>query len=202
LLINFKGKKVLIVGGGKVALRKARTFSRAGARVVVASREFTAGFSGMPVERVRLKSLEYPRSYSNAFLVIAATDDKALNASISSACRRAGVMCNSVDDLDSEVYMAASISRGPLSIWISTRGASPGLSKMARKEIEKGLGPEWGAMAVLQSEVRAELKKNVRSQAARSAILTEILGDGHVWSLLRSGNVKGARLAIKRHMRV
>jgi siroheme synthase-like protein len=202
LLIDFKGKDVLIVGGGNVALRKAKIFCRAGAKVVVASKVFATGFRALPVERIRMKSFEDPRFHSKAFLVIAATDDRTLNASLSEACRRAGVICNSVDDPDSEVYMAASISRGPINIWISTRGASPGLSKMARKEIERKIGPEWGAMAVLQSEARSELKKRVRSQAARRAILTRILGDSNVWDLLKSGNMAGARRAIKKHMGV
>ena len=202
MLINFKGKRVLILGGGRVALRKARQFCRAGARVVVASKGFASGFKEIQVERVGLKSFEDSRFLSKAFLVIAATDDKSLNANISEACRQAGIMCNSVDDLDSEVYMAASFNRGPLSIWISTRGASPGLSKMARREIEKGLGPEWGAMAVLQSEARSELKRRVGSQPTRGAILNKILGDDRVWSLLRSGDMAGARQVAKKHMEV
>lgn len=193
---------MVVVGGGQVGLRKATAFCRAGAEVEVVSREFAKGFDRLPLKRTEADALEDLSVLDGAFLVVAATDDPGLNACVAQACRDRGVLCNIVDDPRSEVYMPSIISRGPLTIAISTHGASPALAKRARLEVEGIIGPQWGAMALLLAEAREELRRSTRSQAARRRTLNRILDDDHIWKALEAGDRRRARrLMRERHLR-
>jgi siroheme synthase-like protein len=197
LMIDFEGKRVIVIGGGRVGLRKARTFRQAGAEVEVVSREFARGFAGLPVKRTRVDTFDDLKMLGTAFLVIAATDDPELNARIYSACRGRGVLCNVVDDPRSEVYMPSIVSRGPLTVAISTGGASPALAKRARQEIEGAIGPAWGGMAALLGEARNDLKRSTPSQATRRRTLSKIIEDEGIWRALESGDRRRARRLMK-----
>lgn len=201
LMIDFKDKPVVILGGGNVGLRKAKIFCRAGARVRVISKEFAKGFDALPVDKLKVSSLDDLRVLDGAFIVIAATDDPDLNSRISRACKQKAIMCNSVDNQESEVYLPSIMTRGALTICISTKGESPALSRMARLEIEKIIGPEWGRMAALQAEVRSRLKSSARSQSSRSKVIYKVLDDPDIWKALEAGDLKRARgLAAKRYL--
>ncbi|MBU0685734.1 MAG: bifunctional precorrin-2 dehydrogenase/sirohydrochlorin ferrochelatase [Thermoplasmatota archaeon] len=201
LIIDFKDKPVVICGGGNVGLRKAKIFCRAGARVRVLSKEFAKGFDSLPVDKLKVSSINDLRVLDGAFIVIAATDDPDTNSRISRACEQKAIMCNSVDNLESEVYLPSIITRGPLTIGISTKGDSPGLSRMARLRIEKIIGPEWGRMAALQAEVRSRLKSSERTQSSRRKVIHKILDDPDIWKALEAGNMRRARgLAAKRYL--
>ena len=112
-------------------------------------------------------------------------------------CRRLGVLCNSVDDLASEVHFPSMVSRGPLRIAVSSGGTSPGLSRLARITIEKTIGPEWGGMAQLQAVARSELKRLCRSPAERKRIIGHILADQSLWDLLREDDLDAALTAMR-----
>lgn len=201
LMIDFKDKPVVILGGGNVGLRKAKIFCRAGARVRVISKEFAKGFDALPVDKLEVSSLDDLRVLDGAFIVIAATDDPDMNSRISRACKQKAIMCNSVDNQESEVYLPSIMTRGALTICISTKGESPALSRMARLEIEKIIGPEWGRMAALQAEVRSRLKSSARSQSSRSKAIYKVLDDPDIWKALEAGDLKRARgLAAKRYL--
>ncbi len=200
-MIDFNGRLVIIIGGGQVGLRKASVFCRAGADVRVISKDFAKGFKRLPAKLVKVRNFEDLGLLKHAFLVVAATNDHDLNSQIKRSCREAGVMCNSVDDEDSDVYLPSIIARGPLTICISTRGASPALSKRARIMIEEFIGPEWGKMAVLLAEARVMLKSSIAAQSSRKEVLSGILNDKAIWSQLRKGDIAGARRTItKRHL--
>lgn len=201
VMIDFAGRRVVVVGGGAIGLRKAKLFIKAGADVHVVSREFAKGFDGMKVTRVRTKGRVDARMVEGALLVVAATDDPRMNAEVAMLCRARGVLCNIVDDPSSEVYMSSVITRGPLTVGIGTRGASPALSRHARLALEKVMGPEWGRMALLQEEARAALKTTGRSPAIRRRVLNDILEDGDIWDELRSRHIaKARRIMRERHL--
>lgn len=201
LMIDFKDKLVIVFGGGKVGLRKARLFCRAGARVRVFSKDFAKGFDTLQVEKLRARSLDDLGMLDGASIVIAATDDPDINSFISRACKQKAILCNSVDDQESEVYLPSIMTRGSLTICISTKGESPALSRMARLRIQDIIGPEWGRMAALQVEIRSQLKNSGRPQPSRSKVVYAVLDDPNIWKALREGNMKKARrLAAQRHM--
>lgn len=176
---------MFLFGGGSLGLAKAQILCGAGADVTVIADRFVKGFDKLPARR---RTEAFPQDLgflSGAFFVVAATNNRELDARISMECRRLRVLCNSVDDLASEVHFPSMVSRGPLRIAVSSGGASPGLSRMARQEIEKTIGPEWGAMAELQAVARTELKRICRSKEKRKQVIGQILKDRELWDLLR-----------------
>lgn len=198
IMIDFLDREVIVFGGGQVGLRKARTFAKAGAKVTVISEEFSRDFEKIDAKLMKKKVSSPDEFIKKAFMAIAATDDPQLNTRISESCRKYHVLCNVVDDPRSETYMPSIISRGPLTIGISTRGESPGLSKFTRKAIEKRIGPEFAQMARLQAYARNKLKNIVKSQPKRGRILTKILEDEEVWTHLRAKRFEKAKSVVDR----
>lgn len=95
-----------------------------------------------------------------AMLAIAATDDRAVNNRVAGDGEAGGVLVNVVDDAEhSDFILPSTLQRGDVVIAISTSGRSPALARKLRTELEEYLEREVGEIAVLLSEVRAELKK-------------------------------------------
>jgi precorrin-2 dehydrogenase/sirohydrochlorin ferrochelatase len=198
LFVNFTGKKVVIFGGGAVGERKAAYF--AGADLTVVSREFSAGLRAM--QGVRLISSDItadavPGLIENAFLVVAATGDSALNREIMRVAGDAGIIANSAEG-GSDVILPSKIVRGDITIAISTGGHSPAMAKYLRQRLEESLGTEFSDMVRLQSELREKLKKTVPSQDERERLLWEVLGDQSIWNALKTSYKDANLLAIEK----
>jgi siroheme synthase-like protein len=94
--VNITGKKIMIIGGGKVAYHKATLLSRFTERACIISPEFHEGFDGLPFRRIRKK---YDRSdLAGAFLVYACTEDEALNIRIKRDAEEMGVLASVCDN--------------------------------------------------------------------------------------------------------
>lgn len=197
LFHDFEGRSVVIVGGGRVALRKARTFATE-ADVTVVADSFADGFDEVDCERRRrrvepdeadelLASVE-----GELFLVIPATDDRALNNAIETAARTMGALVNRVDERGQTVTPARAES-GPITVAVSTGGESPAVARYLRREIEPLLA-RTEPMVELQADLRdrlgddSDLSANQRRQALR-----RVLDDDGVWSALDDGREDDAR---------
>lgn len=208
LFHDFEGRSVVIVGGGSVALRKARTFA-AEADVTVVADAFVEGFEVLDCNLVsrRLEPAEAPELVSGAtvpgvdaspFLVVPATDDRALNDAIAAAGREAGCLVNRVDERGSTVTPARA-EAGPLTVAISTGGESPAVARYLRHEIEPLLA-HAEPMARLQAELRDRLAdRDGWSATRRREALRTILDDEAVWEALEADRYEEAReLALAR----
>ena len=187
LFHDFEGRSVVIVGGGAVALRKARTFARE-ADVTALAPEFVDGFDALPCELVRrrLEPADAPDVVTDAFLVVAATDDRALNEALASAAAEAGCLVNRVDE-PGDVVVPSRAESDRLTVAIATDGASPATSKHLRRELEPLL-ERADPMVALQAELRAELQSAAdRPQTKRREALWRVLEDDRVWALLDAG---------------
>jgi siroheme synthase-like protein len=140
------GEPCLVVGGGRVALQKARTLLRAGARVTVVSPAFDAPF-------LRLRATLRRRAFRagdvrGAVLAIAATDAPAVNRAVFDACRRRGIPVNVVDVPELCSFIVPSVARrGAVTVAVSTGGLSPSLAKALRERLEALLPSTLGALA-------------------------------------------------------
>jgi precorrin-2 dehydrogenase/sirohydrochlorin ferrochelatase len=200
LLHDFEGETVLVVGGGTVGARKARRFARE-AEVVVVSPSFAdADFGG--AERVRAApDAEGVREWidrTEPALVVAATDDGDLNATIESAAREAGAMVNRTDehggrDPDS-VVVPATVRDEPVVVSIATGGASPALSRYLRERIETEIDGA-GEMARLTGDLRDELQERAVPADRRRAAVREVVRSGRVWTNLDRGSTKARQVA-------
>jgi len=164
--LKLEGEKALVVGGGRVAFDKARGLLKAGARVTAVSPEFAPAFRRLArVGRIRRA---YRRGdLRGAAIVIAATNDAAVNSRVSRECRARRIPVNVVDQPRLCTFFAVSaVRRGPLLIAISTEGLAPGLAKSVRRELER-LYPASIARLVREvAHARRGLKRRGGSLAA------------------------------------
>jgi precorrin-2 dehydrogenase/sirohydrochlorin ferrochelatase len=159
--INLKDKKAVVVGGGRVAERKVRLLVNAGASVKLVSPEITSNIKKL-AEKGLLSHIN--RNYrkgdlQGAFIVIAATSSELLNTRIA---RHARYLVNVVDMPSEGNYIVPSIvKRGPLTIAISTEGASPAVSKAIRKEIERHYSNEFARYLRFVETIRKRAMKKI-----------------------------------------
>ncbi|WP_255197194.1 precorrin-2 dehydrogenase/sirohydrochlorin ferrochelatase family protein [Halorarius litoreus] len=200
LLHDFDGETVLVFGGGSVGARKARRFTRE-ARVVVVSPAFAdADFGG--AERVREAPTpddvgDWLDRVSPA-LVVAATDDGALNARIESEARARSILVNRTDTHSERdpgsVVVPATVRDGEVVVAISTGGSSPALSKHLRKRIEANLEGA-GEMAELTADIREELQARGVPASERRNAVRAVVESRRVWKLLGTPGAKPRRTA-------
>lgn len=169
IFIDLKGRKALIVGGGRVALRKAERLMPYGADICAVAPEFEGAFRSLSGVTLLERRFE-PGDIEGAALVIAATDDGELNAAVSELCRWENVPVNVVDDIEKCSFVFPSlVRRGELSVGISTGGASPSAAQYIRRGVEQ-LVPEGfedilGFLAAHRAAVKAALPPERRAGA-------------------------------------
>jgi siroheme synthase-like protein len=175
--LDLKGKKVLLFGAGEVALRKAKSLFKAGARVTVVSREFSKPFmvfakrAGLTL----IRGSEIPK-LSRTWLVVAATSDRKLNQKIYGACVKNRVFVNIVDDPKRSSFIVPSVvSRGRFQLAISTGGASPMLAKMVRLKLEKQFGPEYARMLKELAQSRDKAKKTISGTVRKNYFHKQVM---------------------------
>ncbi|ACM57708.1 precorrin-2 dehydrogenase/sirohydrochlorin ferrochelatase family protein [Halorubrum lacusprofundi] len=209
---DFTGETVLVFGGGTVGSRKASRFADE-ARVVVVSPGFDDRLVDLAEED--RESVELVRATPDAeaihgwidrvdpALVVAATDDAAVNAAAEAAALDTGALVNRTDvsagdrsggrDVRS-VVVPATIEDDPVRVALSTGGASPALAKALRERIEAEIDGA-GAMAELSGTLRAELKdRDVPPEKRREAIRRVVRSEG-VWKALQKGDSYGRQEA-------
>jgi precorrin-2 dehydrogenase / sirohydrochlorin ferrochelatase len=144
--LKLTNRRVLVVGGGAIAAQKIPGLLEAGAQVHVVSPKLAPQLA----EWVRNRQIDWsPKPFEHsdldgAFLVIAATSLRDLNAHVYHEADRRNILCNAVDDIDHcHFYYGSIVQRGDLQIAISTNGKSPALAQRLRKELEEQFGPEY-----------------------------------------------------------
>jgi len=138
LFIDLRGKKVLVVGFGKVGRRRAEKLQKAGALVTVIDRRITSRKKGVKFVQKTLSTKDIP-SLKGYFLVVVATDDKELNAAIARKARREGVLINRADNFrnGNVIFPAVVKTKGEI-ISFTTLGKNPQLSKKFKEMLERG----------------------------------------------------------------
>ena len=161
VFLDIHGLRCLVVGGGPVAYRKAKTLLEHGAAVTVVSPDLCPEMKNLARDtNVRAVLGEYDAgNLRGVFLAIAATDDARVNRRVAAEARERAVLVNVVDDLESSGFIAPSyLRRGDVTIAISTGGASPALARRIRIKLEAEFGPEYAPLASLLHQIRTELK--------------------------------------------
>jgi siroheme synthase-like protein len=121
-----------------------------------------------------------------AFLVIAATDNPAVNQSLWAEAERRGCLVNVVDDPShSNFILPAVVQRGELSVAVSTGGSSPALARRLRERIETLIGPEYGLLASVMAELRPELIHSFSAGADRLQAALRIV-DSDILNIIQS----------------
>src|SRR5437762_802165 len=142
------GRPCLVVGGGAVAARKVAGLRACGAQVHVVAPRVDAEIRAMAADGVTFEERPYKRGEVEDYrLVVAATDDPAVNRAIYDDGETAGVWVNSADDPASCSFtLPAIVRRGPVMVTVSTGGRSPALSSWLKVKVETDIGPEYGVL--------------------------------------------------------
>jgi siroheme synthase-like protein len=171
------GERALVVGGGAVALRKARALLRAGARVRAVSPEFDPAFRRLRVDRLRRRFP--PRDVAGAFLVVSAADDPSVNRAVCRACRARRILVNVVDRPDLCTFILPSVvRRGAVTVAVSTGARSPSLAKALRKRIARLCPPSLGRLAERLGRARRRVLRTLPASPARTRLLRSLLETG------------------------
>ena len=161
--LNLHHRRCLVVGGGTVAQRKIDALLDAAAEVVVVARRVSGEIEALGLLHaleIRLRAYQ-PDDLDGAFLVVAATDDRAANARVAADARERGVLVNAVDDPENcDFITPAVVRRGDVQVAVTTSGASPALARHLRELLERTLPQEYAALAEVLAEVRAELRRD------------------------------------------
>ena len=163
--LKLQQQPCLIVGGGHIAYRKAVLLAKAGAVIHVIAPEIESNLLEI-VESSQGQYVQAPFSpdiqLRNYRLVIAATNDKAVNIQVFEACEAEKVLVNSVDDLPHCRFMVpAIIDRSPLVVSIATNGTSPVLSRQIRTQLEATIPHGMGKLADFSGQWRASVKAKI-----------------------------------------
>ena len=144
--VNLEGKNVLVVGGGRIALRKVKTLLPTGARITVVAPQFDPEFdalkSGESASSITLKNRPYePLDLRGIFMVFICTDQPAVNAQVSNDARARRILVNNACDyLDGDFIVPARMDFGEnIAVTVSTQGRAPSLAKMLKQKIQT----EW-----------------------------------------------------------
>lgn len=139
MFIDLTDKKILVAGGGTIALRRVRTLLKFGADIRVIAPEVCGELAQMEEER---KITAEHRGYRagdicGAQIVLAATDDREVNRKIREECRAAGILVNVADDKSlCDFYFPSVVMTDEAVIGINSGGTDPSITKKLRREIE------------------------------------------------------------------
>ena len=192
--LEMAGRRCLVVGAGAVAERKVNGLLEVGARVTVVGPSATerlldwarAGRIGLTLRAYGADDL------AGHSIVFAATDDGLINAEVARDARAAGVLINAADDpAHCDFILPAVLTRGDLTVAVSTGGASPALARVVRDELGAFLDrDDYAALARVAADARRTLRH--RGRPAPWERWRRALG-GEVRALVRADRLDAAR---------
>lgn len=161
LFHKLQGGRVLVVGGGEIALRKARLLADAGAALRVVAPEVDGQLAALAREgggEVLVRGYQ-ANDLEGCRLVIAATDDSALNAQVSAEAQARSLPVNVVDaPALCTVIFPAIVDRSPLVVAVSSGGDAPVLARLIRAKLEAWIPSAYGELAGLAARFRHKVK--------------------------------------------
>ena len=199
VFLKIKGRPCLLVGGGEIAARKADLLLRAGAELTVVAPEIGPGVAGLKetgviVHKQRAFS---PEDLQGQALVVAATDDAALNRQVSDLAQKSALPVNVVDQVNlCSFIMPSIVDRSPVIVAVSTGGASPVLARLMRARLETLIPAAFGQLASLASEFREQVKQHFEEPARRRLFWEQVL-DGPIAEMMFAGRAGAARRALR-----
>jgi precorrin-2 dehydrogenase/sirohydrochlorin ferrochelatase len=205
VFLNLKGKKAVVVGGGKVAERKAIALVKSGALVEIISPTITKS-----LERYTKKGLikHIKRNYKKgdlkgAFVVVIGTSSQEANIKIAkdAELRKGSQQLINVVDTPSQgnFIVPSVVRRGPLTIAISTEGCSPAVSKAIRKEIERRYDSSFAHYLQFVRSIRKKAMEKIRDNKKREKFL-KALASEEIFNTLKSKGLNAVSKKILNHL--
>jgi precorrin-2 dehydrogenase/sirohydrochlorin ferrochelatase len=188
ILLDVRDKRIVIVGGGAVALRKAKKLAEAGANNLTAiAPRFAPGF---PRNVRKITATFRPAHLANATLVFAATDSIAVNAAVAKAARKRNALLSRADDEDGDFKSGAAMQEGNITLCVWSE--SPALSAAVRDKLKERWDSNWSKMSRAMQTLRPMILKSGLSPQKRQSLLRDLACEAAMSKLAASG-IKGLR---------
>jgi uroporphyrin-III C-methyltransferase/precorrin-2 dehydrogenase/sirohydrochlorin ferrochelatase len=171
VFLQLRDRPVLVVGGGRVAVRKVELLRRTGAKITVVAPDLVDELRDLASqgELRYVDTVFTPEHVTGTAAVVAATGVPAVNAAVSAAAREQNIPVNVVDDPTVSTFIfPAIVDRSPILIAISSGGQAPVLARRVREQMEAFLPARLGALARFMGERRKAVKRALRTAARRS----------------------------------
>ena len=195
VFLDLSGKRCLVVGGGRVALRKVISLLRAGAVVTVVTLSCCKRLRKLgPLISLHERSFDDSDIDRGLMLVIGATDNPEVNRAIYRRASELTIPCNIVDQPDlCSFIVPAQVRRGDLSVAISTGGVSPRLSRYLKKVIAGVVEPVHGELAAYLGTIRKRLRSELPRIDLRGVFWEKLFAEDPV-KLIRNDGWEAFRL--------
>lgn len=186
LFIDLQDKACLVVGGGRIALRKLQVLQDFGASLYLTAPQILPEILDIP--GIICHRREYsPRDLDGKTLVIAATDDAALNRRIAADCRLRAIPVNAVDQpADCDFIFPAYLKEGEVVAAFSSGGQSPAVVQYLKEQMLPVLTPLIGRLSAFLGELRPQVRRRTGTEEERKRIYRDLLSCG-----LRRGDIPG-----------
>ena len=193
LFTKLEGKTCLLVGGGEIALRKARLLSKSGAVLRVVAPDIAPELTQLAGETGKCLHADYRIDHlDGVFLVIAATDDQVLNEQVSRDCNARNIPVNVVDNPAlCSFILPAIIDRSPIVVAVSSGGKSPVLARIIRSRLESSIPAAYGRLAGLVGQFRDAVKARFNDIEDRRDFWEQTL-QGPVAEMVYAGQERAA----------
>lgn len=199
IYLDLRQRQCLVVGGGHIATGKVAGLIDAGAQVTVVAPEASETIARWYAEGLVAwhRRPFVPEDITPAFVVIAATNDRQLNAQVYQLANAQQRIANAVDDLGNCNFIAPAVARaGLIQVAVSTSGASPALAKQLRDDIQRTLLTEASAqLAHVLGRWRPAVKRKLPTYQSRMVFWEDVLGS-NVPELVARGEIRAAHLAL------
>ncbi|MDI3484458.1 MAG: precorrin-2 dehydrogenase [Methanobacteriaceae archaeon] len=190
LFFKLDGKKVLILGSGEVATRRAIRFREAGAEVTICGDNIQPHLKEMGIIHQPLKEMEKLIKWAD--IIVTASGNPKLNEKAASLA--SGKLLNRADKpQDGDLIVPITFSTDDVEIAVSTHGKSPIMARVIRNKIEDIITEEDILQIRLQDYARRKLKKIISDQKTRRRILYDLIKDNKIQAHLKNGNLEAAK---------
>ena len=199
IFMKITGRRCVVIGGGDVATRKVQMLLKAGAQVNVVAPQICIALATMAdTGRIfHINAAFAAEQLDHSCLVIAATNDEAVNAAVSHAAQQRNIPVNAVDAPALSTFtMPSIVDRSPIVIAISSGGAAPVLARLLRAKIETMVPASYGRLAALAAEFRPRVKQRFADMQQRRIFWEEVF-QGPIAERVLSGQEGAARLALE-----
>jgi precorrin-2 dehydrogenase/sirohydrochlorin ferrochelatase len=193
--LDVTGRACLVVGGGSVAARKARTLLECGAQVTVIAPSLAPEMEDLTDRLQSVERRAYARGDAAHFrLVVTATGRPDVDGAVHDDAESAGVWVNSADDRAHSSFILPAVYRdGSVTVAVSTGGLSPAFASWLRDRLATTCGDDMGAMAALIGEARERLRRDGRPS---DSVDWAALLDGPLLDLVQAGDWDNARAIV------
>ena len=200
IFIQIKNRPCLVVGGGSIAARKVALLRKAQADVTVVAPELCVELQSLNDEGlIKHEKREFEELDLEAcVVVIAATDQRAVNEQVSGLAHKLRLPVNVVDNPDlCSFIMPSIIDRSPVVIAVSTGGSSPVLARLIRTKLEGSIPAAYGRLARLVEGFRDKVKASFPNVESRRGFWETIL-EGKVAELVFTGHEDEAKVLLNK----